>query len=496
MKRLISATTAFAIFANSLSADMDSYLKTVVDSTPPKAYRSENVIGYSGGDFRMRFGTTGVIRPPFNIQAPKLSIGCGGIDASLGGFAYLKDEMVQMFQNISAAAPAFAFQLALKTLCSQCAATLDELKALADQINSIAQDSCKAGDFIAGKALSLLQTSGFIDNPTEKTRSWENDLANNPINNATSSLLGPVGDWAKNMRNKLQGAGATSEQADKALQPLNGSLLEASLSDSQKGQKAQLDSLFGTDSIAVMRAMLGDAFGYLDNDKDKYKLIDPVWNENEIRAFIGINVQGTMNYPKISVSANKNSNPNIYTSAPQITNGTFTFSGMSDLFKKRIQPVLTKLGMPNTTIGSTELNGIQNLPIPIYRILQNEVLAKGLGQANVDDLAQYIAGIEAVALVQMVTGAALKFAASTTNQDSYAIAQSEQANNQLKIEFTKRLIERAQYINKIVTKEAEQVEKRFLASIDAGLKQRQIERNIKAQLAKTSLFQKGTLSAI
>ena len=86
---------------------------------------------------RMRFGGSQSVKLPISVQAPRVSVGCGGIDAEFGGFAFLKENLVKLFQNITSVAPAFAFQFALKTLCSQCSATLQELQQIANQFNTL-----------------------------------------------------------------------------------------------------------------------------------------------------------------------------------------------------------------------------------------------------------------------------------------------------------------------------------------------------------------------
>ncbi len=79
-------------------------------------------------------------------SAPKFSSGCGGIDMFLGGFDFLKYEMlVKKLQSIMGpAAATFAFDIAMNTLCEPCAKGIKSLEAITDRLNQLQLDDCKA----------------------------------------------------------------------------------------------------------------------------------------------------------------------------------------------------------------------------------------------------------------------------------------------------------------------------------------------------------------
>jgi conjugative transfer pilus assembly protein TraH len=108
---------------------------------------------YTAGGFsgRVKLSTD----PVFTVMPPKLRAGCGGIDAFWGGFGFLNfDYLVQKVQRILQAAPAAAFDIALNVLCTPCAQTIKSLEAIANQLNSIQLDDCKAGQAIAAYAMT------------------------------------------------------------------------------------------------------------------------------------------------------------------------------------------------------------------------------------------------------------------------------------------------------------------------------------------------------
>lgn len=98
---------------------------------------------YNGGGFSARWNLQNDYL--WSVTPPKLKTGCGGIDAFMGGFSFLDTEyMVQKLQRIMSAAPAAAFDIALKTLVPQVSETIKSLEGMADKLNSIQLDECKS----------------------------------------------------------------------------------------------------------------------------------------------------------------------------------------------------------------------------------------------------------------------------------------------------------------------------------------------------------------
>src|SRR5690606_32320187 len=91
----------------------DWFDNAVYDS--PDSFSSQKRGYYTAGGFSARVKST--TEYPVTISMPKLSAGCGGIDAFLGGFSFLDaDYIVEKLQGMIQAAPYVAFQMALKTM--------------------------------------------------------------------------------------------------------------------------------------------------------------------------------------------------------------------------------------------------------------------------------------------------------------------------------------------------------------------------------------------
>ncbi|MFZ2633655.1 MAG: conjugal transfer protein TraH [Desulfosalsimonadaceae bacterium] len=108
-----------------------------------------------------------------SVTPPKFKAGCGGIDVFMGGFSFLNaDYLVQKLQNMMNAAPAVAFDLALNTLCSQCAKSLNTLEAITDRLNQLQLDDCKAT-----KAVVYEMADGLTSGPSSDLISAKKTMA-------------------------------------------------------------------------------------------------------------------------------------------------------------------------------------------------------------------------------------------------------------------------------------------------------------------------------
>ena len=150
-------------------------------TSPPGAFQGQTRNAYTGGSLEMRFQNQQL--QLFSISPPRLSVGCGGIDAYLGGFSYGSlSRYVQMLQQMGTGAVlGYAFQLALKPLCPDCSDVLNKLEAAARAMNTLGRiNPCNAAASIqaamkAGEALSAVGTS--------VSKAWDTSLINRGLIN-------------------------------------------------------------------------------------------------------------------------------------------------------------------------------------------------------------------------------------------------------------------------------------------------------------------------
>ncbi len=159
------------IYNNFAFAGIKDYADGIIEMHNPskKITTRDRTILYGGG---YTYKVPNIQLTPFNVQAPKINAGCGGIDFTFGSLSFLgKEQIVKFGKNILKQSPGVAFDLALKTLCPSCADTLKSLESMANQINNMSLDSCNAAT-----ALGNMAKDSLISKQTQE------ELANGTVN--------------------------------------------------------------------------------------------------------------------------------------------------------------------------------------------------------------------------------------------------------------------------------------------------------------------------
>jgi conjugative transfer pilus assembly protein TraH len=396
MKKIVLST----VFLVSLSqaGSMQSFLDDSINSAveEPGYYQSQTRGLYSLGSGRVRYNNMGTFTP-LHVEAPKFGMGCGGIDATFGGFSYLNAEyLVEKLKAVSAAAPAFAFQMALGVLCEECKTTLNWLENIANQINNMNMDTCKAskriGEFAADKIMTAIDgnmNSGQSNNFIQATE------------NAKSNQSATWSDYLNTVSYYMGGNTELAKEATKYAS-LQGSLIEESLEKSNNidvsilGKDPQGGNLF----TSIVRAMIGDVVGYKSNisgnsggeagspdGTPKLKFI-PRYSV-DFKAFLeGGN---TIDYTYVKTQADHNGMPTVNFS-------TTNFVGIKQMYKTRLETILNSM-KSKTAISQDDRRFINSMPIPIAKYLNTQVLA---GVEDIDSLVEYLAIIETKAFLDFV----------------------------------------------------------------------------------------------
>ena len=113
-----------------------------------------------------RYGTLGgistraPITQPFNlvdIQTPKFSAGCGGIDWYSGGFSAVNaDQFIENLRAIGQNAQSLAYMLAIQIVSPQLSSTMESIQDWANKYLNLSMDSCQAATALVGGGLSLM----------------------------------------------------------------------------------------------------------------------------------------------------------------------------------------------------------------------------------------------------------------------------------------------------------------------------------------------------
>lgn len=168
--------------AAGLESGIDAFLQEwegQMTTATPGFYEGQSRGYLSGGSFEMRFPNRNPT--PFALSLPKLSAGCGGISLMGGAFSFIDmDQFVQYLQAIAQNAMGMAFNMALTTLCPQCATVLSKLEQMAREVAGNLKNSCQM-------TKGLFAAAGLTPDKFRQT-SYTNCIA---INNE----LGAVKDW-------------------------------------------------------------------------------------------------------------------------------------------------------------------------------------------------------------------------------------------------------------------------------------------------------------
>lgn len=197
---------------------------------------------YSMGGFQGRWRMTNDY--VVSAQAPRLKLSCGGLDVFGGGMSFLDPEfLVEKFERIIQAAPAFAFQLALSHMCKDCAAKLNELEQMANALNGIQVNDCRMA-----KRIATVLVDG---NP----KNLMDDMAD-------EAGLKSVGDnLRKNWRSFLDASGSSGGAPPDDMKTLVDGCPAAFKTVFTDGSVLQntADQMGLTDYVPLMRALVGDA---------------------------------------------------------------------------------------------------------------------------------------------------------------------------------------------------------------------------------------------
>lgn len=128
----------------SVSAQADKWVDDWFDNAvydKGNSYSGQKRGYYSAGSFSARVNSS--TEYPVTVSAPKLSIGCGGIDAFAGGLSFLDAEyLVEKVQGVMQASPFIALDMAMKTMCKECSETLAKAEQIANFLNGIQLNEC------------------------------------------------------------------------------------------------------------------------------------------------------------------------------------------------------------------------------------------------------------------------------------------------------------------------------------------------------------------
>lgn len=155
IKTILITILSFMLIISPIGTSNAGWIDNWVEQ---KVYSGPNYIKgqqrgyYSGGSFSARWP----VKKDYllTVQPPRIKAGCGGIDIFTGGISFMNfDYLVKKLERILQSAPAAAFDLALNVLCEPCSKAIKSIESIANALNGMSLDDCKASKAIAAYAM-------------------------------------------------------------------------------------------------------------------------------------------------------------------------------------------------------------------------------------------------------------------------------------------------------------------------------------------------------
>ncbi|EOW0155013.1 conjugal transfer protein TraH [Campylobacter upsaliensis] len=385
---------------------------------------------YSLGSARVRFGGGSTV-VPFNVRAPSISAGCGGIDMVFGGFSYLNFEfIVEKLKKIASAAPAFAFNIALSTLCKDCQTIMSELEKIANAINSMNFDTCQISQSSVNwgaRQLGIVKNSNLAQGVDD---SWLK------IGDKMPSQI--VGDFTNSMNNLFNDGGETVKEY-----LMQGSLLKKTM----EVYNPIISS--GKEFEYLTRALIGDVVGETVEGSDP-KTQEPFSlkvyvGKLDIRDFKEVLLNGgEVKGSKVEYTENGGTVKDVRFSDENIKFD----KGLKYIIKDKITEIYNAM-VANRSLSADQLKFINSVPIPLYRILNVAVLADTDGQSmDLEKISETIALQIINALISTLLTDMSNMIASYKEQKSSKVIQNDDQEAKIRI-----LEENARKVKTLLTEE-------------------------------------------
>jgi conjugative transfer pilus assembly protein TraH len=229
--------------------------------TSPGYFEGQKRGYFTGGSFSARWPQTKDYL--VSVEPPRLQFGCGGIDAFMGGFSFMNFEyLVQKLQRILQAAPAAAFDLALKTLCEPCSNVIKSMNIMSDALNHLQLDDCKAATVIAARAMDPFTDNAKIHAEAQKDFSLERGIQD------LGQKLNDI--WNANDKKPDQPSSVLTSACPQPIQDIF-ALAGSTLLQNIFKKKGYPDSY-----VALVRGLIGDvAVTNFGNDQVRFSFIPP-----------------------------------------------------------------------------------------------------------------------------------------------------------------------------------------------------------------------------
>lgn len=339
MTKSLFCPTLLTLLLTSCSALAGDWVDDWFDnsvSTSPSSFNNQKRGFYSQGGFQGRINTS--IDNPISIQLPKVSGGCGGVNLFYGGVSFMDEEfLVQKLENMMQAAPAVAFDMAIKTVTKEFSESLGKFEQIANQLNSLQLDDC---------AIAKSATTTIVDG-------------------RYSDIGADVWGTMTNQQSLNKGDSKNYHDSQDKINAAEGQPIE-NLSQQWQGCHADFKALFATPGSMIKKAT--DKFG-MANYADL------------VRGYIGditidISTAGQIPIGREVLPCDKNADGNMDDFVLGVSQGRNEAGGCANYLADGIQGLVAANmqqiadAIKNKTVMSAAVQSwIDAAPVPVYRIM-------------------------------------------------------------------------------------------------------------------------------
>ena len=437
VKRITSIVVLLGLSTTSLFGTWKSWADGNIQSTYTNSavIKTSVTTAVAGPSLRVRWAPLTTVQP-IHAEAPHMSVGCNGIDIGFGSLSFLNfDEIVSKLKAIAASAPAFAFKMAVDTVCSQCSTIMQDLENVVDDINSLSLDSCKASKQLggyAGKELTRALGLGLDQGKYQDSYQAQKEKTADE-----RSFLGK--GW-----NSLKTAvGGSTDQIIK--NTLYGSVLT-----NTRVKLNPVGPVPNREFIAIARALLGDLVFYAPNNKDTITWVAPVTTyEDLMNVLIDYDGNGKLKTMDIKLydASGKDVTDNIGNQPVRMKYEKDGIPYYDQSWTKKIyndlNSVLTKLDA-KTSLSASDKTFLASLPKNGYLYINLAHLGKAKYKENLKSFARYIALVNLYAQLQFIEN-------NTINMVNEYLAALNPTADHLKIEalrnYQQSIREHYKYLN-------------------------------------------------
>ena len=418
LKTLLLSFLAGITFVSQASAiDLGKiYSDALKNSTSPKVIEGQErgYLTFGGGYLRVPQSQIRL----FTVSPPRIKAGCGGIDYSFGALSYLSiDQLVQWLQQVLQAAPAIAFEIALKKMLSGVQSTLNEVTNIAQIVNSMTVDSCQASKMLVNGVYGALSSKfAGAEQQAATSGSSEQGVTKDAFSSFTEALKdlpGLISKWASTPQ---------GQEFQKFTQEVEGDFLF-------KQFQAKYGEDFDTDDWAkfqyeLVASMIGDIV-FLKKDKLESTSDNP-YEVKHIEPLISVKdlleLDGDKRYYELTTFTDaygktfKGVSPtttasledafnSLLSSAPSevrdIYNNKLTGykPGFAKLTAAYLYSILQKIES-GTPLTEQEKDFIKATPLPILKWLNTLAYFPGAGETFIEQSKDYIASFYVESMIR------------------------------------------------------------------------------------------------